>query len=137
MTAAMLLPSQQAGAVASRPTFIAVANVALDPNATYTPAQLQHLQQQAAPAAVHASAETSGVVTPFAVASGFMLWNPGRRVDTYNYDSDWNQVWEYSRSNTCTPVGKYQAKIHEWVQGGTSKLWRITITVQHESGNIA
>lgn len=86
------------------------------------------------------SVTTSPAVTvqPNSVASGYVLYNPGRVNGTngkpYIYDSDWGPIEEVYCNNGCTVTSKWETQVHLYVNGGTSKSWVITLNARHDSG---
>ncbi|MEO9238065.1 MAG: hypothetical protein ABI418_08230 [Jatrophihabitantaceae bacterium] len=134
--------TQPASAAPAHGYYVAITGVRLDPGRTYTIEQLRHLQQQAAPMVMHRVPTSVGPgvdkgVTPYSVASGFVLYNPGYRRDAYTYDSNWGPDTEEYCNGSCTQVSYYQTQLHEVVYGGSSKTWVLKISVQHISGDYA
>jgi hypothetical protein len=145
-TGAVALVSVTSPAATAGPTpvtgyYIAVSGVDFSPGKAYSPQQVREMQKAAPPMTMHRAAASPqsapGGVTPFAVASGFVLYKPGYRRGDYAYDSDWGPATELYCSGSCTQVSKYQTQLHEAITGGYSKLWTLTLNVQHVSGNYA
>jgi len=131
-------PVASAAPTPAKGYYIAVSGVDFTPGKAYSPQQVQQMQQAAASKmSADARGSKHGTVTPFDVASGFVLYNPGYRRTAYIYDSDWGPATELYCSGSCTQVSKYQTQLHETVTGGYSKLWTLQLNVQHVSGNYA
>jgi hypothetical protein len=134
-------PGPAAASIPAKGYYFAVPGVNLTPGKAYSPQQVQQMQQAAVSMTMHQVADSSiagpQVVTPFAVASGFVLYNPGYRRSAYVYGSDWGTATELYCSGSCTQVSKYQTQLHESITGGYSKLWTLKISIQHLSGNYA
>jgi hypothetical protein len=115
--------------------YLAVSGADLDQNSTYTPQQVDQL------ARAWGGLVTAGdgaPIQPRSVASGYVLYNPGRVNGTsgklYIYDSDWGPIQEVYCHNGCTVESKWETQVHLYVNGGTSKSWIITMNARHVSG---
>lgn len=132
------LISAQAATATTPTSYIAVQGARFDPARSYTLEQVRAMAARAqTTSAVHASRSKKGVVTPYSVASGFVLYNPGYRRSDYVYDSDWGKITELACNGSCQVVSTYQTRIHEYIVGGSSRQWQITLYYQHLSGNYA
>lgn len=129
-------------AAPSQPYYMVVSGADLSTSAHYTPAQIDaqaraaggSVQGGSGVASTQASASPDAAVQPYSVASGFVLYNPGYKRSSYVYDSDWGPIQEVACSSTCKVIDKWQTQVHEYVQGGPSKLWVLTMNAQHLFG---
>ena len=77
------------------------------------------------------------LVTPSNVAAGFLLYNPGYRRTSYIYDSDWGPATElFCDSRGCTATDAWQTQLHEYVTGGVSRLWQLTLNARRVYGTM-
>jgi len=81
------------------------------------------------------SAHSDITAHPLSVASSYALFNPGFKRSAYSYDSDWGYADHLSCSSKCVVIDQWQTRVHEAVQGGTSKSWVITLNARHVSGS--
>lgn len=89
---------------------------------------------KAASTRVDDTGDTAATAQPDSVASGYVLFNPGR-VNGYTYDSDWGTIQEvHCDSDGCDLESKWETQVHMYLNGGSSKSWVITLNARHESG---
>lgn len=87
------------------------------------------------------SMSQSDVIKPMAVESGFVLWSPGRigapsNGHDYKYWSDWFPITEeFCVDGSCSEEDQLDVQLVEWVQGGTSKLWELSLYAEHAYGS--
>jgi hypothetical protein len=119
--------------------YIGVSGVDLKEGQTYTPEEIRKLQAEAKPATMHRSAAplTSAPDSTDAVASGFVLFNPGFRRSDFVYDSDWGKAILVHCSGTCTAESTYETQLHQYLYGGSSKRWQLTLNIRYKSGTNA
>jgi hypothetical protein len=63
------------------------------------------------------------------------LFNPGYKRTNWIYDSDWGDAEQIYCSNGCVVVDHWQTQVHEYINGGTSKSWILTLNARHVSGS--
>jgi hypothetical protein len=98
------------------------------PSRVMTRSELTNLQSKAVTGV--STAAVPAVVTPYAVASGFVLYNPGYRRSNYVYDSDWSTFTEYRCSGSCVAISQEQTQLHQYVVGGYSRQWQLTLNAK-------
>lgn len=108
-----------------------------DPGRTYTPDEMLKIGEDTLKLPQEAShgpsriTPLSGTPTP----DGFKLWNPGTRTTSYIYNSD---NWAANLSHcttTCTVIDTWNFQIKEYVYGGTSTRWNITMNASRVRGS--
>ncbi len=141
LTSALIAPT--VSAVADQPTgyYVGVPGVEFQGGRTYTPDEVQQMQASAKPMTMHRAATVQSLPGAIdgtdSVASGFVLYNPGYRRTDYVYDSDWGPATELYCSSTCTVISRYSTQVHQYVYGGYSKAWKLTMNVKYIAGEAA
>jgi hypothetical protein len=135
-------PSADTGHSAVRGYYIGVAGIPIAQGTVYSEAEVLAMPTSTSATAHHTSAFVAAsvrdTVTPFSVASGYVLYNPGYRRTSYIYDSDWGPATELYCSNSgCTATDQWQTQLHEYVTGGTSKLWQLKLNARRVYGTDA
>ncbi len=141
-TRASAAPQHEAtsSTAANQGSYIGVTGVNFTRGKRYTLAEVQAMQAKAAKRTTQSSSTSPsskpGQITPFSVASGFVLYDPGYRRTDYVYDSDWGPATEiYCETQTdCVATDEWQTQVHEYLNGGSSKLWQLTLNARRVYG---
>lgn len=123
--------------------WVAVSGVDLNAGTTYTIDEIVARASAAGgsvsgvPATVKSRTGAPGAtVRPLDVAGGYVLYNPGYKRSNYIYDSDWADAQQLRCNNAgCDVTDKWQTQVHEYVQGGPSKSWILTLNARRVSGS--